>query len=83
MSLRHRLRAPRTRRLVAVGNVCLATSLSLRLFVHPSNPLADASLHALSGFLLGLSIVISLSALRRPRPCKWLEPNRDDSMMSR
>jgi hypothetical protein len=56
----------RARRLFAIGNACLAAGLMLRLFVHPSSDIANNWLHAVFGFLLGISIAINLSWRRFP-----------------
>jgi type II secretory pathway component PulM len=59
----------RTRRLMALGNACLAVGLMLYTFVHPSSQGARDLTQRFSGLLLGVSIWISLFALRFARRC--------------
>lgn len=59
---------PRTR-LLTLANLALAVGLMLWTFVHPSGQMAKDAIHALSGFLLGLSLTINLLGWRRARRC--------------
>jgi hypothetical protein len=69
MSFNFRQLDPRFRRLFAIANLSMAAGLLLKLFVHPSNPLANDWLHAICGFLLGLAIAIDLSVFIVARRC--------------
>ena len=60
---------PKTRRLLAIGNMSLVVGLLLWLFVHPSGQIEKNWLHAVCGFLLGLSITINLMGLIFARRC--------------
>lgn len=58
--------------LMATGTACLAVALLLSLIIHPASAAARDWSHGVSGFLLGLSIVLNLWAVRlrtRPRWC--------------
>jgi len=55
--------------LMALGNACLAVGLMLYTFVHPSSQGARDLTQRFSGLLLGVSIWISLFALRFARRC--------------
>jgi hypothetical protein len=57
----------RTKRLMAIGNLCLVAALLLWNFVHPSSQIQKDWLHGIYGFLMGLSITINLCALRFAR----------------
>ncbi len=57
----------KTRRIFAVGNVCLITGLTLNLFSHPASHSAQNIQHAAVGFLLVLAIVINLHTTRCAR----------------
>lgn len=58
----------KARRLKKLGYLCLSTGLLLCLFAHPSATTAQIWVHAVSGFLLGFSIVALLAGLRFSRP---------------
>ncbi|MGA2851281.1 MAG: hypothetical protein ABSE46_19945 [Terracidiphilus sp.] len=58
---------PRTRRLFAIGNLCLVAGLLLWSFVHPVNQVEKNWLHGLTGLLTGCSIVVNLYAFRLAR----------------
>jgi hypothetical protein len=79
MSFSFRQLDPKTRRLVATGNLCLVAGLLLWLFVHPAGQLANTWLHASYGFLLGLSIAINISALVIARSSNRHENHDGDS----
>jgi type II secretory pathway component PulM len=81
MSLDFRQLDPKTRRLVAIGNLCLVAGLLLWLFVHPSSQLSNTWLHAIYGFLLGLSTAINLSAVVIARRCNRPENPRGNSLV--
>jgi hypothetical protein len=61
---------PKTRRLLAIGNMSLVVGLLLWLFVHPSGQIEKNWLHAVCGFLLGLSVTINLMGLVFARRCR-------------
>jgi hypothetical protein len=61
---------PKTRRLLAIGNISLVVGLLLWLFVHPSGQIEKNWLHAVCGFLLGLSVTINLMGLVFARRCR-------------
>jgi hypothetical protein len=67
---------PKTRRMRAIANVSLIIGLLLWVFVHPSGPFERNWLHAACGFLLGLSITISLFGLRSARRCRFAETGK-------
>jgi drug/metabolite transporter superfamily protein YnfA len=58
---------PKTKRMRAIGGVFLAVALVLKNFIEPSNRIEQNGLHGVCGFLIGLSLVFSLSALIRCR----------------
>ena len=60
---------PKTRRLLAIGNIALVSGLLLWLFVHPAGQIERNWLHAVCGFLLGLSVTINLMELVFARRC--------------
>jgi hypothetical protein len=60
----------RTRRLIALGNACMAVGLMLYTFVHPSGQGAKDLAQGVSGLLLGVSIGINLFAFRFARRCQ-------------
>lgn len=60
---------PKTRRLRAIANVSLVIGLLLWIFVHPTGQFERNWLHAVCGFLLGMSITINLFGLRSARRC--------------
>jgi hypothetical protein len=70
MRLSHSQFDPKTRRILALGNLCLAAGLVLFTFVHPSSQIARNWTHGLSGFLLGFSITVNLFALGLRRRCR-------------
>ena len=53
----------KTRSLMAIGNIALVIGLLLWLFVHPAAQVERNWLHAVCGFLLGLSITFNLYGL--------------------
>jgi hypothetical protein len=57
----------KTRRLMAIGNIALVIGLLLWEFAHPAGQFQKNCLHAVCGFLLGLSITINLFGLRFAR----------------
>jgi hypothetical protein len=61
---------PKARRLLAIGNISLVIALLLRLFVHSSGQIERNWLHAVCGFLIGLSITINLMQLVFARRCR-------------
>jgi hypothetical protein len=61
--------AKRRRRLVAIGSGCLAMGLGLSNFVSRPGVHDGPWLHALVGFLLGVSVVMNLSAAVMARRC--------------
>lgn len=63
-------RDPRTRIAFAIANLSLAAGLILRTFVRPSLAAPHAWVDAVSGFLIGVSIVGNLFALVRSRRCR-------------
>jgi len=70
MSFTYRNLDSKARRLIAIGNLCMAVGLLLMLFVHPSGNTGRNWLHAVTGFLLGLSIAINLFAFSFARRCR-------------
>lgn len=70
MSIARRNLDPKAKRLIAIANLSLAIGLLLILFVHPSGNTGRNWLHAVSGFLLGLSIAINLFAFRFASRCR-------------
>jgi len=71
MCLIHR-RDPKFRLSFLIANLSLVLSLLLELFAHPSGQLAKDWLHALCGFLLGISIVINLKLVLARRRARCL-----------
>ncbi len=69
MGFYHRQLDPKTKRLIAIGNLSLAIGLLLLNFPHPSGQIERNWLHGVGGFLLGLSITINLYAFRFARRC--------------
>jgi hypothetical protein len=65
---------PKSKRMLAMGCACISIGLALQLFIHPSTPGAQIFVHATSGFLLGLSLVLILFGVRpirhRRRNCE-------------
>jgi hypothetical protein len=70
MGLSHRQLDPKTRRLLAIGNLCLAAGLLLWNFARPSSKIEQDWLHGVCGMLLGISIGINLFGLRFARRCR-------------
>jgi hypothetical protein len=70
MGIPNRQLDPKTRRLLAIGNISLVVGLLLWLFVHPSGQIEKNWLHAVCGFLLGLSATINLMGLVFARRCR-------------
>jgi hypothetical protein len=70
MGIPNRQLDPKTRRLLAIGNMSLVVGLLLWLFVHPSGQIEKNWLHAVCGFLLGLSVTINLMGLVFARRCR-------------
>jgi hypothetical protein len=68
MNIRHL--DPTTRKHIVIANACLVNGLVLILFLHPSGTGPQCVVHALSGFLLGLSATINIFALIRARRCR-------------
>jgi hypothetical protein len=64
---------PRDRVIFQIGNFSLVAGLLLWMFVHPASQIEKNWLHAICGFLLGLSITISLLRLRFARRCTDVE----------
>jgi len=60
MSIRIRQFDPRARRRMALANISLVIGLLLWLFVHPAGQIEQNWLHAICGFLLGVSIAVNL-----------------------
>jgi hypothetical protein len=70
MCIPNRLLDKKTRRLMALANISLVIGLLLWLLVHPTGQFERNCLHAASGFLLGLSITISLYRLKFAHRCR-------------
>lgn len=64
MCVPYREHDPRTRRLLAIGNMCLVAGLLLWNFARPANQIHRNWLDALCGLLMGFSITINLYAAR-------------------
>ena len=60
----------KSRRLMALANISLVIGLLLWLFVHPTVQIEKNWLHAVCGFLLGLSVTINLFGLWFARRCR-------------
>jgi hypothetical protein len=60
-------RNPQTRRVVAIGNLCLVAGLLLWNFARPANQIQQNLLHGLTGLLIGFSITVNLCMLRFAR----------------
>ncbi|MGD0891097.1 MAG: hypothetical protein ABR923_06145 [Terracidiphilus sp.] len=73
MSFKFRQLDPKSRRLIAAGNLCLAAGLLILNLPHPANQTERNWFHGIGGFLIGLSISISLSALFVARRCNWID----------
>jgi hypothetical protein len=71
MSYSFRHLDPRTRRLIAVGSLCLALGLILLNLLHPASQIERNWLHGIGGFFVGFSIAVNLSALLIVRRCNW------------
>jgi hypothetical protein len=56
-----------------IANTSLVIGLLLQQFAHPAGQLERNTLHAVCGFLLGLSIVINLLMHRRARSCRTID----------
>jgi hypothetical protein len=48
---------------MSAGMACLAIGLSLQLFVHPEAGVKLNVVHAVFGFLIGISVVLNLKAV--------------------
>jgi hypothetical protein len=59
--------APRIRRVLAIGNLCLVAGLLLWNFARPANQIQQNLLHGLTGLLIGFSITVNLCMLRFAR----------------
>lgn len=70
MCIPNRQLNPKARRLLAIGNISLVIGLLLWLFAHPSGQNERNCLHAVCGFLLGLSVTINLFGLWFGRRCR-------------
>jgi hypothetical protein len=70
MCVPYRQLDPKTRRLVAIGNLCLVIGLLLWNFVHPSSQIEKNWLDGVTGLLMGLSIGINLFAFRFAQSCR-------------
>jgi len=60
---------PKARRLFAIGNLCLATGLTLSIFDKDLGLHHAALYDAVRGFLLGLAIAFNFGALGFARNC--------------
>lgn len=60
-------RNPRTRNLLAIGNLCLVAGLMLWNFAHPDSQIQRNWIHGLTGLLMGFSIAVNLCMLRFAR----------------
>lgn len=58
---------PRTRNLLAIGNICLIAGLLLWNFALPDSQIQKNWLHGLTGLLMGFSITVNLCVLRFTR----------------
>ena len=70
MCIPNRLLDRKTRRLMVLANISLVIGLLLWLFVHPAGQLEKNWRDAACGFLLGLSVTISLFGLWFARRCR-------------
>jgi hypothetical protein len=57
----------RTRRLLAISNLCLIAGLLLWNFAHPANPIQKNWLDGMCGLFLGFYITVNLCLLRFAR----------------
>jgi len=60
MSIRFRQLEPKARGRRFFANLCLVVGLLLWIFVHPAGTIERDCVHAICGFLLGLSITVNL-----------------------
>ena len=58
-----RSEAQKAKAMWTVGTLSISFALLLRLFVHPSTALGTNWLHGISGFLIGISIVLNLGSV--------------------
>lgn len=70
MSIRFRSLDPKSRRLVAAGNLSLAIALVLWNFARPAGVASHAWLDAICGLFFGISIGANLTAIRRAGRCR-------------
>ncbi|MGD0097036.1 MAG: hypothetical protein ABSB60_11105 [Terracidiphilus sp.] len=76
MCLGHRQLGPRARGRMALANISLVIGLLLWFFVHPAGQIERNWLHAICGFLLGLSITVNLFGLWSARRCGVTESGK-------
>ena len=70
MCLAARNLTPKSRRFLAIGNLCLAAGLLMSVFDKDLGQHHAAIYDALRGLLIGLSIAFNLSALRMGANCR-------------
>jgi len=78
MCVPYRLRDPKTRRMMVIGNFSLVIALLVWAFARHlaagAHPAAHAWIDAICGLFFGISIGSNLMAVRRSRCCQAMEP---------
>ena len=69
MCVPYRIRDPRTRSMMVIGNFSLVAAILCWHFLRPTAVTARAWIDAFDGLLFGISIGANLFALRRSRRC--------------
>lgn len=76
MFIRIRKFDPKARGRMALANISLVFGLLLWLFVHPAGQVERDWLHAICGFLLGVSIVVNLLTFWSSKRCGETQPGK-------
>ena len=76
MSIRFRQVEPGARGRMVLANISLVIGLLLWLFVHPAGQIEQNWLHAICGFLLGLSIAVNLLNFWHSSRCGDSQPGK-------
>jgi hypothetical protein len=74
MCLARRNLTPKSRRFLAIGNLCLFFGLTLSLFDKDIGQHHVAIYNSLRGFLIGISIAFNIGAMRLARNCRETQP---------
>jgi len=74
MCLARRNLSPKSRRFLAIGNLCLFFGLTLSLFDKDLGLHHPAIYNGVRGFLIGISIAFNIGAMRSARNCHETQP---------